>query len=250
TDMGARFGLVWLTAMLVVLSCARFKRADYLLPAYPGAALMLGCVGETWWRQGGGKRWPVLGLVGLVLGCCVGWWYYVDRYLPRHEAEQEDKTFAAAIRRLAPPPNNVVIFFRTEEHALAFHVGRPIDTILEWENLDWWVARPVPTYVVMPPEIARNWPRYVTTGRLVEVLRNTELAHGPHKHPLILYRTQAVPQHPSDRNAHACRSLSSCLPSPPKPSASSCQSATLPAPSNRRWRNGSPVLKPVVSRMK
>src|SRR5262249_49575453 len=42
-DAEARFGLVWLLTMVVVLSCARFKRADYLLPAFPGAALFIGC---------------------------------------------------------------------------------------------------------------------------------------------------------------------------------------------------------------
>src|SRR5262249_45487110 len=31
-DPDARFGLIWFGSMFVVLSCARFKRADYLLP--------------------------------------------------------------------------------------------------------------------------------------------------------------------------------------------------------------------------
>ncbi len=35
TDPIARFGIIWLTAVLGILSCASFKRADYLLPAYP-----------------------------------------------------------------------------------------------------------------------------------------------------------------------------------------------------------------------
>lgn len=213
----AKFGLAWLATITVLLTFVRFKRADYLLPAYPGAALLLGCVGQTWWQARGMRLGPVLVLAGVVLGCCGGWWYYVDRYLPRHEAEQEDRTFAAAIRRLAPLPNNVVIFFRTEAHALAFHVGRPLDTILEWENLDWWAARAETTYVVMPPEIGRDWPRYLRSGRLEEVMRNTDGVAGPRAHPLVLYRTRALPRSPVDRNSQACRSLPSCLPLPAKP---------------------------------
>ena len=37
---------LWFVAIAVFLSLMRFKRADYLLPAYPGAALWLGCLVE------------------------------------------------------------------------------------------------------------------------------------------------------------------------------------------------------------
>ena len=75
-------------------------------------------------------------------------------------------------------------------HALAFHVGRPIDTILEWENLDIWSSRPGTYYVVMPPENADEWPRYLKLGQLEEVLRSSNLAQGTHAHPLVLLRTR------------------------------------------------------------
>src|SRR5262249_45875083 len=42
-DAELRLGLVWFATVLVVLSCARFTRADSLLPAYPGAAPFLAC---------------------------------------------------------------------------------------------------------------------------------------------------------------------------------------------------------------
>src|SRR5207248_623155 len=50
----ARLGLAWLAAATLVLSCAAFKRGDYLLPAYPGAALFLGSIfsnEERRWRD-------------------------------------------------------------------------------------------------------------------------------------------------------------------------------------------------------
>ena len=46
----ARFGCVWLVSLILLLSLLEYKRSDYLLPAYPGAALMLGCVAERWCR--------------------------------------------------------------------------------------------------------------------------------------------------------------------------------------------------------
>ena len=187
-DAAARFGMVWLVTMTVVLSCSRFKRADYLLPAYPGAALLLACAGERWYLRSGRPQGMRLVLAVVVAGCFGGWWYFVDHALPSREAAREDGRFAEAIRRLAPAPRPV-LFFRAEAHALAFHVGHPLGSLLEWENLDWWAARPESTCVVMPPEVAEEWPRHLTAGRLEVVLRNTDLAGGRHSHPLLLLRT-------------------------------------------------------------
>jgi 4-amino-4-deoxy-L-arabinose transferase-like glycosyltransferase len=187
-DAEARFGLVWLTVMVVLLSCFRFKRADYLLPAYPGAALFLGSVAGRWYRSLNHRR--VLAVAfGVVVGAVsLGWWIYVDFVLPQQEPHLEFRRFAEEIRSCAPAPQ-LVLFFRAEAHALAFHVGRPIDTILEWENLDVWAGRPETYYVVMPPEIAEQCSTNLKSGRLVEVLRNTALCGGQHAHPLVLLRT-------------------------------------------------------------
>jgi hypothetical protein len=259
TDPEARFGLVWLLGMVVLLSCARFKRADYLLPAYPGAALFLGCVLERWreerrkvegerlqqdtsfrtpsFPRGGWESVPghsasrgacaedappcdttrslgagiparsvgtsglsglrlrkgavVFGIVAVVVFLLspLGWWVYLDRVLPEQESAREDRRFAEVIRQFAPAPQ-LVIFFRAEAHALAFHVGRPLATVLEWENLDIWASRPGSHYIVMPPDCARDWPNYVMSGQLLEVTRNTALTGGRHEHPLVLMRTQ------------------------------------------------------------
>lgn len=198
-DPELRFGLAWLGAMLLVLSCAGFKRADYLLPAYPGAALAVGCAAERWWRAGRVNALSLprflrpqqlaLALTVIVVGCIAGWWFYLEHVLPSAEPAHEYRRFAAEIRRRVRPPQ-VVLFFRAEVHALAFHVGNPVDTFLEWENLDIWAGRPGPHYIVMPPDCAAEWPRHVASGRLEVVLRNQDLpgaAH--HEHPLVLLRT-------------------------------------------------------------
>ena len=56
TDPEVRLGAAWLLAVMFVLSCANFKRGDYLLPAFPGAALFLGAIfanEERRWREVG-----------------------------------------------------------------------------------------------------------------------------------------------------------------------------------------------------
>lgn len=124
----------------------------------------------------------------MLAACVAGWCVYEDVILPQSEPQREQRRFAEAIRALVPQPGEV-LFFRAESHLLAFHLGRPLNTFLEWENLDVWAGRPGCHYIVMPPECAAEWQRHVTSGRLYEVLRNTELSGGAHEHPLVLMRT-------------------------------------------------------------
>jgi 4-amino-4-deoxy-L-arabinose transferase-like glycosyltransferase len=183
-DPSARLGLVWLTTIFVLLSCLSFKRADYLLPAYPGAALLLGCVGERWWltRRARVTAWA---FVLVVAGCVGAWWVYLDFVEARQTAGQVTERFAAAVRARTSAP---VIFFRTEDHALAFHVGRPIETLLEWENLDAWLAQDPPPYVIMPTAYLGEARARLKNGSLAEILRSSDLAAGPVHRPVVLLR--------------------------------------------------------------
>jgi 4-amino-4-deoxy-L-arabinose transferase-like glycosyltransferase len=196
-DAEARFGLIWLLTMTFVLSCSRFKRADYLLPAYPGAALFLGSVAERWYRGVSCQRLFAIGF-GLLLGVVtLGWGIYLTWIRPEQGPGKEYRLFAEEIRKRAPAPQ-LILFFRTEAHTLAFHVGQPIDTLREWENLDVWVGRPEIYHVVMPLEYAREWSRYLKSGRLEEVMHSTILAGASHNDPLVLLRTRpgAAPYDP------------------------------------------------------
>jgi hypothetical protein len=184
-DAGARFGLIWLITVAVLLSAFRFKRADYLLSAYPGAALFLGCVVERWYREG--RRLLVGTCTALVGATVLAWFAYVEWNLPRLEATREYRRFAEEVRRHAPPPEPV-LFFRTESHALAFHVGRPLEVMVWWDDLDAWASRPGDRYVVMPLRWAREWEAQLRSCRLEEVVSNCELAGGEHEKPLVLLR--------------------------------------------------------------
>jgi hypothetical protein len=186
-DAEARFGLVWLLAMLAVLSCFRFKRADYLLMAYPGAALFLGCAAERSLQK---LRRPRLAVTvfALVVGAIVlGWLIHVEWTLPRGEAAREYRKFAQEIRKLAPAPEPV-LFFRTESHALAFHLGRPLTIMVWWEDLDAWLSRSGIHYVVMPSDSARERTQFLKYSRLEEVFTNSDVAGIDHEKPLVLLR--------------------------------------------------------------
>jgi hypothetical protein len=179
--------------MLVVLSCAGFKRADYLLPAYPGAALLLGGVAERWYRSRVFQPRHLATALGLVAAVsALGWCYHLERDVANKEPAREYRHFAEEIRRLAPAPETVV-FFRTESHALAFHVGRPLDILVQWPDLNARVAGSESTYVVMPVKVAEECPRHLRACRLEEVMRNTELAGGAHEKPLVLFRARPAP---------------------------------------------------------
>lgn len=187
-DAEARFGLVWLAAMFVLLSCARFKRADYLLPAFPGAALFLGAIGERYFLRALQPR-RLARVFGLVLASfALGWLIHIDRTLPAQEPTREHRRFARAIRQCAPAPQTVV-FFRAEMHALAFHVGRPLDLLVQWHDLESYLVGRDETYVVMPSATACEWPAELRNVSLEEVVRNTDLSGGDHEKPLVLLRT-------------------------------------------------------------
>jgi Dolichyl-phosphate-mannose-protein mannosyltransferase len=198
TDAEARLGLVWFVAVLVVLSCARYKRSDYLLPAYPGAALFVACVGrrleQHWQTWANRPRWFPYGMLHAVLcTIMVGVWLdRVERQLPAEEPYRDYRAFAAVVRQHAPPPDTVV-FFRTEAHALAFHVGRPLDVLVEWDELNARLNRPGTHCVVMPPEVAEAWAKNLYGVRLEEVSCNSTLAGGAHERPLVLLRASPLP---------------------------------------------------------
>ncbi|MBI1916163.1 MAG: glycosyltransferase family 39 protein [Planctomycetes bacterium] len=197
-DREARLGLAWFVAMAAVLSCARYKRADYLVPAYPGAALFLGCTLLRWYREGmaGGRsllpRAAPIGLAVVLAAVCAGWWARVTFFLPPLEPGREHRTFAALVRHHAPRPEPVVLF-RTEAHVLAFHLGRPVRSLVFWEELDRITLLSdangkAPHFVIMPAGIARDWARCLGRVRLEEIANNCQGRDGGHEKPLVLFR--------------------------------------------------------------
>jgi 4-amino-4-deoxy-L-arabinose transferase-like glycosyltransferase len=200
-DTEARFGAVWLLTVTAVLSLMRFKRADYLLPAYPGAAILVGSMLEHWCRSRSSAL--VLGAVSgvAVLVACF-WLGYLTFLVPTADRARTHRLFASEVRRVT---SSRVLFFQAEAHNVAFHVGRPLVTLLEWENLDIWAGRPQTTYIIMPAECWQSWPAHINKGKLELLCRSQDLAPGrqplpwlaawfddlldTHERPLVLART-------------------------------------------------------------
>jgi 4-amino-4-deoxy-L-arabinose transferase-like glycosyltransferase len=208
-DATVRLAVVWLVVMLGLLSLARFKRADYLLPLLPALALLGGALGERFVQQWSGRcqRWAWGVLAGAVVVCVAGWSIYRFTHETQHDADRSLHHFAAAIRQHTA---GLVLFFRVEDHTLAFHLGRPLNTFLEWENLDIWAGRPGTHYIVMPADCARDWPAHLTQGQLVELIRYD----GPR--PLVLVRTMPGKHHEPANHEHrrACRGRECSLADP------------------------------------
>lgn len=191
TDRPVRFGLIWFAVMFAVLSAARFKRADYLLPLYPGAAMVLGCAAEAWLatrtdgRTVRRAKWG-FGVTAALAG--VGWLVMTVAVEPAEQRREEKRAFAELIRAHAPPPAEVMLF-RAESHLLALYVGRPLLTRVEWHDLNDWLAEPGPHVVVMPPEYVYPAQQIVRSRKLVAVARLEDFTPDPPPRPLVFLRT-------------------------------------------------------------
>jgi 4-amino-4-deoxy-L-arabinose transferase-like glycosyltransferase len=190
-DPAFRFSLVAFAAMAAVLSAAKFKRADYLLPAYPFAAIAAGCAAEAWLASRADPRavrrakWAFGGL----LAAAVAAWLVVLFVIgPREQAKEEKRRFAEVIRRHAPAPHTI-LQFRMESHLLSYHLGPPLHTFVEWGELNDLLAAPGPHFVVMPPEYVFAAGQIVTSRKLVEVARLEDHAPAKPPRPLVFLRT-------------------------------------------------------------
>jgi 4-amino-4-deoxy-L-arabinose transferase-like glycosyltransferase len=172
SDRDARFGAVWFATMLVLLSCMRFKRSDYLLPAFPGIAWMLGCVAEQWYLTKPSRRLAA-GFAVAVCAVAGAWLGYLTLILPAEEASRTHRRFAEEIRRRT---DDRVLFFWAEAHLIAFHIGTPMTSFVEWDRLDAWAGLEHSSYVVMPVSCLPEARRRLTQGGLEAVLQNTDLA--------------------------------------------------------------------------
>jgi 4-amino-4-deoxy-L-arabinose transferase-like glycosyltransferase len=191
-DPALRFGMVACAVMVVVLSAAKFKRADYLLPVYPVAAIALGCAAEAWLASRANPRtvrrvqWSFGGVLAAV---AAAWVVMVLVVEPREQSREEKRRFAEVIRTHAPAPQ-VILQFRMESHLLSYHLGRPVHTFVEWGELNERLAAPGPHFVVMPPEYVFAAGEIVTCKKLVEVARLDEYTRGKPSKPLVFLRTE------------------------------------------------------------
>jgi len=191
TDRVFRFAFLAFAAMVLVMSTAHFKRADYLLPAYPFAAGAMGCAGEAWYRSRANPRtstlaryalWSVLAVV------VIGWVVMTTAIEPAADAKEQKVQFAADIRAEAPAPETI-LQFRMESHLLSFHLGRPVHTLVEWGELNERLAEPGPHFVVMPAEYVYPTREIVKSRQLRIVTRLEDHTTAKPPRPLVFLRT-------------------------------------------------------------
>jgi hypothetical protein len=116
----------------------------------------------------------------------VVWVARIELQLREEESYRNYRPFAALVREHAPAPEEVVLF-RTEAHALAFRVGRPLAVVVEWQDLGQRAAAG-DCHVVTTPATAAEIPNQLS-GVAVEPLGGNEaLAGGKHERPLVLLR--------------------------------------------------------------
>jgi 4-amino-4-deoxy-L-arabinose transferase-like glycosyltransferase len=191
TDPVFRFSLIAFLAMFTILSSAHFKRSDYLLPAYPFAAIALGCAAESWLasRSNPGTvrtaKWVFGGAIGVSVVCWLIMMFHVE---PAEQKKEEKRRFAAMIRSHAPAPQTI-LQFRMESHLLSYHLGRPVYTFVEWAELNEILAAPGPHFVVMPPEYVYPAAEIIRSRKLVTIARIEEYTHGKPLRPLVFLRT-------------------------------------------------------------
>jgi hypothetical protein len=186
--------LPWTPALLVmiaVLSVSRFKRADYLLPAYPGAAIFLGCAAEQWYlgRSPHARRIAACGFAGFLFLLPLGWYTFDRLVTDREEATHEQAPFARVARETAGGP---IVLFRVESHLLAFHLGRPVHTLVEWDDLGAHLAGPGPHFVVTRAEFLDEVGEHVP-GPVEVLCRSADVTRAPPRRPLVLLRIDPGP---------------------------------------------------------
>jgi 4-amino-4-deoxy-L-arabinose transferase-like glycosyltransferase len=191
SDPLLRFASISFAVMVGVMSTAHFKRADYLLPAYPFAALALGCAAEAWLRSRTNRntiRAAKCLFGGMLVVVALGWVVMTAVVEPAEQAREEKRRFAEAVRARAPAPNTI-LQFRMESHLLSYHLGRPVHTLVEWGELNEQLAVPGPHFVVMPPEYVFAASRTVTSRQLVEITRLEDYTAARPPRPLVFLRT-------------------------------------------------------------
>ncbi len=191
-DSAFRFGIVSFVVMVVVLSTAKFKRADYLLPAYPFAAIALGCAAEAWLTsrtQARTVRLAQWAFGGIVAAMCITWLLMAIVMEPAEQAREEKRRFAEMIRSHAPAPAPI-LQFRMESHLLSYHLGQPVQTCIEWGELNDFLVVPGPRFVVMPPEYVFTAGQIATSRKLVVLGQLEDYTSGKPARPLVFLRTE------------------------------------------------------------
>lgn len=166
----ALLGLAWTLGALCLLSLARFKRADYLMPVFPGLALWLGF--SLWekreaWREFFCIKHPHVAwsLAVFLMALWGGGWFC---WTESDNGESGQAKLARQIQQ-ALEPKDQLVFFQVEDHLLAHHLERAFSSQVVWASLLESASRPGGVVVVTErARLGEGW--FVDPNMVVEVI--------------------------------------------------------------------------------
>lgn len=185
------FSIIWLLLLLSALSISNFKRADYLLVAYPACSLLLGSFLNSISIYNTSKIHRFIFLFSIFSGVCttflvLSWLIFVD--IPNQEPYRDAIIWAKKINMVIPI-KEPILFFGEEAHSLAFHLNRQHRILGKPEELAAALSFEKPVWVVTNPEVLILWPSGPPGTKWEKVDSNTQNGDGQaHHKPLILLK--------------------------------------------------------------
>ena len=172
------------------LSISSFKRADYLIPAYPAASLIF-AIYLNFILSESNIRLQKITKNSLIFGFSFtffvfSWLLYVD--IPTKEPSRLARTWAAQTKKLIEE-DEPIIFFGEEAHSLAFHLNRDHEVLGSPDDLREFMTHNKPTWVFTNPQVLNLWPSGPPGINWETVTSNIDEKDGraPHK-PLVLLK--------------------------------------------------------------
>jgi len=152
-----RFSAIWFLVVLLFFSGMRYKRADYLLPAYPALALFVGFRLDEFLNSlttSQRKKW-YLSYTSAVAISVVGWCIYITWVLPEINQVRQGRDFAQVVRQYCGA-DRAIYMFGTEAHLLSYHLGPPIQRSFDAEQVRNWLEEREPLYVIVSRKALRE----------------------------------------------------------------------------------------------
>lgn len=144
------FSANWFLMCLAFFSCMRYKRADYLLPAYPALALFIGFGLAQHLKEltKSARRWWYIAYTLAVALSLISWLAYITWVLPTVDGLRQQRDFADLVRRHYGP-GEPVYMFGTDAHLLSYHLGPPIQRTFDPAVVASWLPERNPLCIVV-----------------------------------------------------------------------------------------------------
>lgn len=176
---------------LLFLSINSFKRSDYLLPAYPAAAFLMGIFFNRLINESRNLKLRKIALGSMGVGIATtllvfAWLLYVD--IPAREPARLAKDWARQTDQFIGEDEEI-IFFAEEAHSVAFHLNRPHQLLGTPEAICKFLEPDKPVWIYTNPQVLGLWPSGPPGILWTTVSSNIQTGDGQLNHkPLVLLK--------------------------------------------------------------